>query len=481
MALSVNTNIPSQTAQLGLERSQDALDTSMRRLATGNRINSAKDDAAGLQISNRLGSQVDGLAVAVRNANDGISIAQTAEGAMGESTAILQRLRDLSLQSANDSNDASDRLALNRESQQLIAELDRISETTTFGGQKLLDGSFKDKHMQVGANANEIINITVSSVNSSDLGINSKNELAFAGFDLDGAAGIADQTLTISVAGKPSEVAIKSSDSAKMIAERITSSIPDISAKAKTTVSVTFGGISAGNLDFTINGDTTSTAFATDVNTTVENLSDALAGKGYDVDKSVAGVITITNDAGSDLSLNAQGTSLTASAQSRNFDNSGDVGVAANIVTGTQVVKGDLSFNTTNSKATYSLSSTGPLASSAITGTVGAEIEPAKSVKSINITSYDGAQSSIPVLDAAIADIDNERGTLGAIQNRFQYTIYNLQSIRENVVASRGRIKDTDYAAEMSELTRQEVLKQASMTNLARANNMQKDVLYLLN
>lgn len=139
MALTVNTNIASLNTQRNLGRSSNALETSMQRLSTGSRINSAKDDAAGLQISNRLTSQINGLGVAVRNANDGISLAQTAEGAMQQSTNILQRMRDLALQSSNGSNSSSERQALNQEVNQLKEELDRISTTTTFGGRSLLD------------------------------------------------------------------------------------------------------------------------------------------------------------------------------------------------------------------------------------------------------------------------------------------------------------------------------------------------------
>lgn len=169
MALTVNTNIASLNTQRNLNTSSKALDTSLQRLSTGSRINSAKDDAAGLQIANRLTSQVNGLGVAVRNANDGISLAQTAEGALQQSTNILQRMRDLSLQSANGSNSDSERSALNAEVAQLTKELDRISNTTTFGGRKLLDGSFGTTSFQVGAAANEMISVGISEMSSSSL------------------------------------------------------------------------------------------------------------------------------------------------------------------------------------------------------------------------------------------------------------------------------------------------------------------------
>lgn len=172
MALTVNTNIASLNTQRNLQSSSNALTTSMQRLSTGSRINSAKDDAAGLQISNRLTSQVNGLGVAVRNANDGISLAQTAEGALQQSTNLLQRMRDLSLQSANGSNSTSERQALNQEVGQLKEELNRIADTTTFGGQKLLNGEFGTKQFQIGANANETIAVQINSASARSMGAN---------------------------------------------------------------------------------------------------------------------------------------------------------------------------------------------------------------------------------------------------------------------------------------------------------------------
>ncbi|MBB1477755.1 flagellin, partial [Shewanella sp. SG41-3] len=170
MAISVNTNVTSMKAQNSLNGANGKLSMSMERLSSGLRINSAKDDAAGLQISNRLTSQINGIGVAMRNANDGISIAQTAEGAMQESTNILQRMRDLSLQSANGSNSTDDRTAMQKEMSALQTELTRISDTTSFGGQKLIDGSYGTQKFQVGANANETISVSISSVAANKIG-----------------------------------------------------------------------------------------------------------------------------------------------------------------------------------------------------------------------------------------------------------------------------------------------------------------------
>ncbi|MCG9649811.1 flagellin [Vibrio brasiliensis] len=168
MTITVNTNVSAMTAQRYLNKATGDLNTSMERLSSGQQINSAKDDAAGLQISNRLTAQSRGLDVAMRNANDGISIAQTAEGAMNESTSILQRIRDLSLQSANGTNSASERQALHEEVAALQDELNRIAETTSFGGRKLLNGSFGEASFQIGASSGEAIIMGLTSVRADD-------------------------------------------------------------------------------------------------------------------------------------------------------------------------------------------------------------------------------------------------------------------------------------------------------------------------
>ncbi len=171
MAMGINTNVASLNAQRNLNKSQDGLSTSLQRLSSGLRINSAKDDAAGLAISDRMTSQIKGLSQASRNANDGISLTQTAEGALQESTNILQRIRELAVQSANSTNSASDRLSLQSEVNQLVSELDRISETTSFNGIKLLDGSFQAKQFQVGADAHQTIDVGIKKSTSDSLGI----------------------------------------------------------------------------------------------------------------------------------------------------------------------------------------------------------------------------------------------------------------------------------------------------------------------
>ncbi|OOE70028.1 flagellin [Salinivibrio sp. IB282] len=192
MGVTVNTNVSAMTAQRYLNKATDELNNSMERLSSGSRINSAKDDAAGLQISNRLVAQTRGLDVAMRNANDGISIAQTAEGAMQESTNILQRMRDLSLQSANGANGKSERVAIQEEVEALKDELNRIAETTAFGGRRLLNGSFGEASFQIGADAGEAIIMGLSSIRADDFRMGGVEFVGgqpkSAGWEVDGAA-----------------------------------------------------------------------------------------------------------------------------------------------------------------------------------------------------------------------------------------------------------------------------------------------------
>jgi flagellin len=192
----VNTNVKSLVAQDSLMKSGRAMATAMERLSTGNRINSAKDDAAGLSISNRMDSQIRGLTMAVKNANDGISLMQTAEGALDEVTNSLQRMRELAVQAVNGTNTALDRSALDAEVQQLKAEIDRTAKTTQFNSINLLDGSFKNKVLQIGDDANETLKVGIAGAKVSDLGMGT----AATGGNvfIGGRLGFTDATNTIS-------------------------------------------------------------------------------------------------------------------------------------------------------------------------------------------------------------------------------------------------------------------------------------------
>lgn len=394
MALTVNTNIASLNTQRNLNTSSNALNTSLQRLSTGSKINSAKDDAAGLQISNRLSSQVNGLNVAVKNSNDGISMAQTAEGALQQSTSILQRMRDLSLQSANGSNSDEERKALNSEVNELKKELNRISNTTTFGGKKLLDGSFETTTFQVGSAANETISVKIDEMSTESLkGTFSSGSIA--------ATGVATGDAAASGA-----IAIK----VKMVGGE------------DRTFTTTFasGATSAQQVQ----------ALATVIN-------DANIGVG-----------AFINDAG-DIELISAAGSGTAAGNIESFSFASEASVAlAKAASGTTISVEEVT--------------TGNL------------------VDDIDITDVQGSQKAVIVIDQAIQAIDSQRAELGAVQNRFENTIGNLQNIAENVSAARGRIQDTDFAAETANLTKNQILQQAGTAILSQANQLPQAVLSLL-
>ncbi|MCV0295267.1 flagellin [Pseudomonas aeruginosa] len=382
MALTVNTNIASLNTQRNLNNSSASLNTSLQRLSTGSRINSAKDDAAGLQIANRLTSQVNGLNVATKNANDGISLAQTAEGALQQSTNILQRMRDLSLQSANGSNSDSERTALNGEVKQLQKELDRISNTTTFGGRKLLDGSFGVASFQVGSAANEIISVGIDEMSAESL--NGTYFTATGG----GAVAAATASGTVDIA-----------------------------------IGITGG--SAVNVKVDMKGNETA-------------------------EQAAAKIAAAVNDA--------------------------NVGIGA-FTDGAQIsyVSKASADGTTSAVSGVAITDTGSTGAGTTTFT-----EANDTVAKIDISTAKGAQSAVLVIDEAIKQIDAQRADLGAVQNRFDNTINNLKNIGENVSAARGRIEDTDFAAETANLTKNQVLQQAGTAILAQANQLPQSVLSLL-
>jgi flagellin len=392
MALTVNTNIASLNTQRNINNTSNSLNTSMQRLSTGSRINSAKDDAAGLQIANRLSSQVNGLGVAVRNANDGISLAQTAEGALQQSTNILQRMRDLSLQSANGSNSESERTALDSEVGQLKKELDRISNTTTFGGRKLLDGDFGVASFQVGSAANEIISVGIDEMSSTSLsGKYYEQTLAKTEVATDPVDGKLDVEIELTDGKKSTlNVSIKAGDNEKAINDKIAAAIND-------------ANLGVG-------------AFAQD-------------------DGSINIVSTQSSDG-----KNA----LTSIAITDNADKPTGIGTIGDLT----VADDDAATDT--------------------------------SVNGIDITSAEGAQKAILVIDAAIKSIDSQRADLGAVQNRFDNTIANLTNISENVSAARGRIQDTDFAAETANLSKNQILQQAGTAILGQAKQLPQAVLGLL-
>ncbi|MFH0730470.1 MAG: flagellin [Pseudomonadota bacterium] len=509
MALSINTNLASLNAQRNLGKTQGALNNSLQRLSSGLRVNSAKDDAAGLAISNRMGSQVRGLNQASRNANDGISLAQTAEGAMQEVTNNLQRIRELAVQAANDTNSASDRASLNDEATQLVAEIERVATTTSFNGKVLLDGSFGSASFQVGADQGEQISFGMISVRSSALGVGSGSSYSKS------VAGTEVQTTAL-VSGA---VTINGHQVGAAAADGVSVN-GTLTLDTSTTLDSKASGIAVADAINAISGDTgvTATVSATTVTGTTVVASAGAAG-GYNtaitagsvlingvsigaisastgaVDRGAdvaAAINAITSQTGVTATFNTTtgAVGLTA-ADGRNITieksaNAGADDTSTGLTTGIATVT--LGSDTTRSKVTLSSTSSAGItiggsaeANAGLTaGYSAATVSAGAGVSSLDLTTSGNAGNAITIVDAALATIDSARGELGAIQNRFESTIANLQNVAENVTAARSRIVDADFASETASMTRSQVMQQAGVAMLAQANQLPQAVLSLL-
>lgn len=473
MALSVNTNIASITTQGNLNKAGNSLQTSMQRLSSGLRINSAKDDAAGLQIANRLTSQINGLGQAVKNVNDGISIAQTAEGAMQASTDILQKMRTLALSSATGSLSNDDRKSNNDEYQALTSELTRISQTTTFGGQKLLDGSFGTKAIQVGANANETINVSLDNVAANQIGSQQIKSSAIA----PSASGLAAGAMTVTGNGQSTAISYNAGASAKDIASKLNGSIGGLTATASTELKLGVTGSTPSNFKLAVGSSgTVDFVGVTDLASLADQLKSNAAKLGISVNyDSVNSSLTVKSDTGENISFsgadaNAQ-TNISLSAK----DGSGGFATAAALGGAARVVTGSIQLDSAKG---YSLSDAGT-GVTAVFGTATVS-STKKTISQTDVTNIDNAQNALAVIDKAIGTIDGVRSGLGATQNRLTTTADNLQNIQKNSTAARSTIQDVDFAAETAELTKQQTLQSASTAILSQANQLPSAVLKLL-
>lgn len=473
MSQVINTNVPSLIAQRNLGKTSQAMELSIQRLSSGFRINSAKDDAAGLAISDRMTAQIRGMDQAVRNANDGISLAQVAEGAMQESTNILQRMRELSIQAANSTNGLTDRQSLQDEVSQLLTEMDQIAQNTQFNGQRVIDGTFSNATFQVGANSNQTISFSIGNVKAESIG-------GIATTTGSAVSNVSATDNTISV-GTGSAVTIRSSDifagptaaqdgtSAFAKAAAINSSgIGGLSVIASTSGSATvgaIGGTAGDTYNLNINGiDIYSSQ---DVSTALDNstLLDAInsvSDKTGVVASLNGGSITLDASDGRNIAVTESGTNFTAGTN------------------GLSVTGGSFATQLQGSLTVYAPDTINVGGTIANLGLSAIIAKDSLGVSSIDITTQAGAQAGINRIDAALASVDASRASLGAIQNRFDSTISNLQSVSDSTSAARSRIKDTDYATEMATLTKNQILQQAGTAMLAQANSMPQSVLSLL-
>lgn len=473
MAQVINTNVMSLNAQRNLNTSQSAMQTAIQRLSTGLRINSAKDDAAGLAIAEGMTAQVRGMTVAIRNANDGISLAQTAEGAMQETTSILQRMRELALQSANSTNTSINRQSIQDEITQLQNELDRNALNTQFNGQRILDGSFANASFQVGANANQTINFAVGSIKSSSIGaIAYQQGVAVsnvAATDITIASGTAAAVGINSSAGFATTVNGQDGASAFAKAAAINSAnIAGLNVTAQTTGTVTVGPIGGTALDtynLTINNVAIFTGSDVSAGLTTTQLRDAI--NSYSKQTGVLATLS-----GGNMTLTANdGRTITVTEGGNNFT-SGTNGLTITGGAFENPLFGSLAITSSES-----LVIGGTVADVGLSAAISKDIN---GVNVVDVTTQNGAQAAIARIDSALNSVNANRAAMGALQNRFNLTIDNLQNVSESLQAARSRIQDADFAAETANLTKGQILQQAGTAMLAQANSLPQSVLKLL-
>jgi flagellin len=490
----VNSNINSLNAQRNLSASQMSLSTSMQRLSSGLRINSAKDDAAGLAIADRMTAQIRGVNQATRNANDGISMAQTAEGALAASSSILQRVRELAVQSSNATNSASDRAALNAEVGQLASELGRIASTTQFNGQNLLDGSFTSATFQVGANANQSITATSANFSTSKYGNNRIGSVVAASAGASGdlvtgstaganastakaatSSAVVSNSIVVNGAAGSATVATAALDTAKDVAAKINaqSTTTGVTASARTEIDAT-AFVASTSYSLSVNSDNgTAVTIAFSVGAT-GSTSDGLAAgiQAFNDKSSQTGVTAKLNTAGNGITLtNSSGNDI--KIVSTAAFTAGGTAIAA---AGTAYVTGAV---TLDSNKTFGITNT---ASAAGAGyfTAAASGSQLQAASTLDVSTVDSATRTLATVDGALAAVSSQRAAYGALQSRFESTVSNLQSTAENTSAARSRIQDADFASETANLSRSQILQQAGTAMVAQANQLPQGVLSLL-
>lgn len=467
MSLIINTNISALTAQRNLTRAQSGLERSIQRLSTGLRINGAVDDAAGLAISDRLTAQVRGLNQAVRNANDGVSALQTADGSLNEVSNLLQRARELAVQSANDSNSSSDRSSLNAEVSSILSELDRLSSTVQFNSRKLLDGSFQNAQFQIGANAFETVSFSISSVATADLGAKTLAGKAISSTSITGLT--SSSSLTVN--------GISVTIGAQTSLEGVIGAINNLSGDTKAT---------ANKNSQTVVTDTGFIALTTAgaVQTlSLNGVSIALStGNADGASTFIATVNGFSNQTGVVAATNSVGITFTRSSGGTIAlgETTASVGVGDTVAsTAARTFNAGFTLSVDLDKSLSVVSSaTGDVLG--FTTAVTATTATANRINGLSISNVSGANDAIQTIDFGLSQLSRVRGSIGAVQNRFVSAISSLSVASENLSAARSRIQDADVAQETAELTRTQILIQAGVSVLSKANQLPSVALSLL-
>ena len=485
MPLTLNTNIDSLNAQRNLTNSKATLSQALQRLSSGLRINSAADDAAGLAISQQFTTQINGTNQAVNNANDAVSEAQTAGGALSTLTDALQSIRTLAVESANGSNSAADRAALDAQVQQQIAEITRIASQTSFNGTKVLDGSSGVTTFQVGANVGNTISVNLAQgVRADQIG-----QVASGGGTNVTATALTGSNLTIqvgtgtavsigaSVAGSAGTTAGQSSYSAYSKVQAINAAgVAGLTASASTTAT---GAAAFSN----VTGGSAGTTYALTINgVAIYAAGTAIATGQVLTGSAVATQINLySSQTGVTAGLSATGQLQLTAADGR------DINQVETVTAGTGGTGTGAGIAAAQTRGTITLSA----ASNIVIGGAGsADVGfnaggqtislSAATLANANVLTVTGANNTIAAVDSALATVSAFQSQLGAIQNRFTSTVKNLQSTVQNLTSSRSTIQDADFAAETAKLTQSNVLQQAGISILAQANQQPQLILKLL-
>jgi flagellin len=478
------------------------MENSMERLSTGKRINSASDDAAGVAIASRLTSEIRGTNMAIRNAMDGQALIDTAEGAHIEVENILQRMRELAVQSGNDTNSDVDRDNLQSEITQLQTEINRISSTTSWAGINLMDGSFTNKKLQVGSGSSTSHQISTSlgSMSAASIGSNRVDGVGFASAAATSATETKDTT-TFNVTGPNggTSITMTAGDSVKTVAATANTKISDTGVTAVAVNNVKLSAVQTGTVSFNLTGNAAA-AISANVASTSDltalrdaiNASAGTSGVTAAFNGTVKSELILTDHDGDDIlfdtfSSDASGAN-TAVVQAMNF--------GATALTGSAITLTEAASDSTVVTGTIRLESAGAFTvdaendtsgsggiTDAVTGYFGDTTSTASTlaaVSAVDISTLSGSQSAIDALDGALRMVSSQRSDLGAISNRIDSTVNNLTNMSANLSAGRGRIEDADFAAETTNLAKTQILQQASTAMLAQANASKQGVLSLL-
>jgi flagellin len=487
----INTNISSLTAQRQLGVSQASLATSMARLSSGLRINSAQDDAAGLAISERFTSQIRGANQAARNANDGISLAQTAEGDLAQISNNLQRIRELAVQAANGTNSTSDRVSLNNEAAALVLENDRLASTSAFNGIKLLDGTFTAQAFQVGANgtANDVVavsSIASARANSLGVGASSSYSTAVTGAVITGTTGLAAGDLQINgyaVGAAAADGVSNNTSTTSGIA--IAAAINAISGSTNVTATVRATAVAGTTVTGFATALTAGAVVINGVDIGAVAAATTAGGRGGQI---TAAINAKTSQTGVTATFNSTtGAVALAAADGRNIDvttNATSLAVNTGLGSGGAVTTVTRSGVNLSSSASAGISISGGAAQLLNAGlteaTTAATATAGAGMSSLNLTTAAGSTAALATVDAAINTINSTRAALGAYQARFTSVVASLATTGENLSASRSRVQDADFASETANLSRAQILQQAGTAMVAQANQLPQGVLALL-